>query len=292
MSIEVLVLKEAKGNLLWSFSLLTILVQALAIVALARRAVELDSLSAPLELVMAAYTGTTQLLFGWAEPHLRAALAWINGYSNWHLTLYPHWKDYFVIFGVLGTANTRLLYPEAPDVGRLRVVARKVLAQGWEVIAAAIAAMVGGVLPLHADGLLLKLATACLPIATFILCGGFAATMRFSITACYVMVALTVLVALDPRVGPQIGLGPTKVIFNIGDVSGPVISGLCALLFGFTFIAIILPIKAWRFFRGRADQKDQVLDPMDDPFELVMLFALTLLGGFLGPPVSLQSTQG
>jgi hypothetical protein len=153
MAEAVLVPNEAKRNFFWSFTLLTILLQALAIVALARRAVELGSLSAPLELVMAAYKATMQLLFGWAEPYLRTALASINSYLNWHVTLYPYWKDYFVLFALYSVAYNRVITIDSLERGfaKSKCLAMFALRQWRDLTIVFAGSVAAGVLTLDSD---------------------------------------------------------------------------------------------------------------------------------------------
>ena len=81
----------------WTFRLLSALMTALALVALARHAFVTWSLSAPLALVMEAYNATTQLLLGWTQPYLQSALTWLGSLIGWRPTLFPHWRDVFVL---------------------------------------------------------------------------------------------------------------------------------------------------------------------------------------------------
>jgi hypothetical protein len=93
--------RHARSDFWWPHTLLTWLLSTLAIVALARHAFTMGSLSAPLELIMAAYAATTQLLLGWAEPYLKASLTWLGSFVGWRPTLYPHWRDVLVILGLM-----------------------------------------------------------------------------------------------------------------------------------------------------------------------------------------------
>jgi hypothetical protein len=81
------------GGTWWLFNGLSVVMSALAIVALARHAFVTWSLSAPMALVMDAYHATMQVLFGWAQPHLQAALTWPGSFIGWRPTMYPHWRD-------------------------------------------------------------------------------------------------------------------------------------------------------------------------------------------------------
>jgi hypothetical protein len=92
---------DAKTNFLWIFGLLSSLASTLAIVALVRRIADLGSFVAPLELIMSAYTSTMQQLFGWAEPYFRDLIARVDDFFNLRLTLYPHWKDVWVMLALI-----------------------------------------------------------------------------------------------------------------------------------------------------------------------------------------------
>jgi hypothetical protein len=94
-------LNHAKSNFLWTFSLLSSLASTLAIVALVRHIADLGSFVAPLELIMSAYASTMQQLFGWAEPYLRDLIARVDDFFNLRLTLYPHWKDVWVMLALI-----------------------------------------------------------------------------------------------------------------------------------------------------------------------------------------------
>ena len=65
---------KASSHFWWLPTTLSIVLSTLGILALARHAFVTWSLSAPLELVMAAYNATMQLLFGWAHPYFAASL--------------------------------------------------------------------------------------------------------------------------------------------------------------------------------------------------------------------------
>ena len=99
------VTKGARGDFGWLFTLLSALMTTLAIVALARHAFVTWSLTAPMALVMDAYNATVRSLLGWTEPYLQAALIWVGSFTGWRPTLYPHWRDIFVLT-VLWVAGT------------------------------------------------------------------------------------------------------------------------------------------------------------------------------------------
>lgn len=95
---------QMPGGSWWLFNVLSALMSALAIVALARHAFVTWSLSAPMALIMDAYNGVMQVLFGWAHPYLQAALTWLGSFIGWRPTLYAHWRDVFALVTLLVTA--------------------------------------------------------------------------------------------------------------------------------------------------------------------------------------------
>jgi hypothetical protein len=163
MSEAVLALREAKRVGLWTFGLFISLVTTLALVALVRRAVDVRSLGAPLEPVMAAYAAATQLALGWAEPHLQTLVASINGTLNWRLTLHPYWRDALVLFAVYGAGYARACFISDERKLGLAVVVRLVMLT----IAVLFAAGVVGVLPLRSDDVVTQLAIFGLPVGMY-----------------------------------------------------------------------------------------------------------------------------
>lgn len=163
MSEGVLALREAKRAGLWTFGLLTSLIATLALVALVRCAVDVSSLGAPLESVMAAYTAATQLAFGWAEPYLQRLVALLNDHLNLHLTLYPYWRDAFVLFAVCGAGYARVGFVSTESKFSLAFVARQMML----VFAVIFAAIVVGVLPLRSDDVMTQIAIFGLPVGMY-----------------------------------------------------------------------------------------------------------------------------
>jgi hypothetical protein len=88
---------KASSHFWWLPTSLSIVLSTLGLVSLAQHAFVTWSLSAPIALIMDAYTATTRLLFGWAEPYLLAALNWFASFIGWRPTLYPHWRDMLVV---------------------------------------------------------------------------------------------------------------------------------------------------------------------------------------------------
>jgi len=163
MSEGALALKEAKRVVLWTFGLLTSLVTTLALVALVRRAVDIRSLGAPLDSVMAAYAATTQLADGWAEPYLQALVASVNAHLNLHLTLQSYWRDAFVLFAVYGAGHARACCISGEPRLSLAFVVRQMMLA----IAVLFAALVVGVLPLRSDDVMTQIAIFGLPVGMY-----------------------------------------------------------------------------------------------------------------------------
>jgi len=109
-------LPKASSHFWWLPTSLSIVLSTLGILALAQHAFVTWSLSAPLALVMAAYNATMQLLFGWAHPYLQAALTWLGSFIGWRPTLYPHWKDVFVVVSLIGIGAGRAFWPPLQNI--------------------------------------------------------------------------------------------------------------------------------------------------------------------------------
>ena len=98
------VAEDAPSAFGWVFRVLSSGMTTLALVALVRPAFVKWTLSAPMQLLMDAYNTTIQVLLGWTEPYLSAAVAWFNGLVGWHVALSPIWRDAFVITTLVLTA--------------------------------------------------------------------------------------------------------------------------------------------------------------------------------------------
>jgi hypothetical protein len=72
----------------------------LAILSLARHALLLRNMSAPIDLLLSAYSTTIRVLLGWAEPLLQGALTWLGSLVGWRPTLYLHWRDMLVVVAI------------------------------------------------------------------------------------------------------------------------------------------------------------------------------------------------
>jgi hypothetical protein len=163
MSEGALALREAKRVGLWTFGLLISLVATLALVALVRRAVDITSLGAPLDSVMAAYTATTRWALGWFEPYLQTFVAAVNSHLNLHLTLHPYWADAFVLFAVYGAGYARACFISSESKLSLAFAARQIMLA----VAVLFAALVVGVLPLRSGNVMTQIAIFGLPVGMY-----------------------------------------------------------------------------------------------------------------------------
>lgn len=163
MSEGLVALRKAKRICLWTFGLATSLIGALALIALVRGAIDVGSLAAPLDLAMAAYAAATQLLFGPAESHLRMLIASVNARLNFHLTLYPYWKDALVLFAVYGAGHARAYFAFDNFKFGLGLVLRPIMLA----VAIFFAAIVVGLLPLRSDNAIAKIAIVGLPVGMY-----------------------------------------------------------------------------------------------------------------------------
>jgi hypothetical protein len=160
-------LPKAIGHFWWLPASVSMALSALGIVSLALHAITTWSLSAPLALVMAAYNGTMQLLFGWAHPYLQAALIWLGSFIGWRPMLYPHWRDVFVVISVIGVGAGRAAWAQRDvDNERLSFAIAPIFG-------AAITGLAAGVLPLQSPDLMNQLlisgsiGLAVLPLLVF-----------------------------------------------------------------------------------------------------------------------------
>ena len=143
---------KASSHFWWLPTSLSIVLSTLGILALARHAFVTWSVSAPLELVMAAYNATMQLLLGWAHPYLQAALTWLGSFIGWRPTLHPHWRDVFVVAGLLGVGLARAAW-------RQRKFHYLYSAASF-VVGALVMALIAGMLPLQSNDLTTQLLIA------------------------------------------------------------------------------------------------------------------------------------
>lgn len=100
---------------------------------------------APLQLVLDFYEQALHVLFGWAEPWIRAQVAAIAAWLGLNLTLYPHWKHIFVLMMVWFGADARVIW-----TANLRGSSIFYLSIG--VFGALAASAVAGLVPVEAGG--------------------------------------------------------------------------------------------------------------------------------------------
>lgn len=162
--------KTESADFWWVFNLISSASTCLALVALARHAWIKGSLVAPLELIMASYQSATTTLFGWAEPYIRDLLARVSAILPWKITLYPHWRDIFVLSFFLMS-------------GRLRVVRRSRGLGEWtrQAVGALLGSLGGaiavGTIALQSSSLVAQMCICGLPI-TFVIIGAAAFVVK------------------------------------------------------------------------------------------------------------------
>jgi hypothetical protein len=183
---------SSETNFGWMFGLLSAVMSALAIVALARHAFATWSLSAPMVLIMDAYNAVMQVLFGWAQPYLQAALSWLGSFIGWRPTLYPHWRDALVLMLLWVRGYDRGRYTRRFDGWQ----ARPVIATLLENLSAFVAALMVGTLPLQSGDLVTQLLIASLP--PMLLVFTYQATPAFWADSPIRIVARAMLFALLP----------------------------------------------------------------------------------------------
>jgi hypothetical protein len=88
----------------WVLAGASTIMSTLAILSLARHALLVRTLSAPMELILSAYAATQQVLLGWAERSLQGTLTWLGSFIEWRPTLYSHWRDMFVVVAIWTSA--------------------------------------------------------------------------------------------------------------------------------------------------------------------------------------------
>jgi hypothetical protein len=148
---------KRSDDLWWIFRAITFVSSTLAFVALIRRAWVKQSFTAPLELIYSTYSAATSKLFGWAEPFLQIVLNYIAGFFSWKITLYPHWRDVFVVTCFWVAAFTRAFW-------RRRDFSRALLMLINGTCGGFVAAIVVGTLPLQSSRLAVQMCIASLPV--------------------------------------------------------------------------------------------------------------------------------
>jgi hypothetical protein len=88
----------------WVLAVASTILSTLAILSLTRHALLLRSLSAPIDLILSAYTATMRVLLGWAEASVQGTLTWLGSFFGWRPTLYLHWRDMLVVVAIWTSA--------------------------------------------------------------------------------------------------------------------------------------------------------------------------------------------
>jgi hypothetical protein len=233
---------EASDDTSWSFSLLSFIFGTLAIVALARRGITTGSLVAPLQVIVDTYAATTQLLFGWAEPYIQSLLTWLGSAFNWHLILYPHWKDVFVLSFVLigGLARTHW---------RLGARLDGLVYAGLGVPGGLAAAVVTGALPVNSNNLVTQILIATLPfLLPWILIGlvAFPALLAAKLKSGLNMSPLLWTFASPPAILAFMGAQWTFVLYLFGGSAVAPHSGLAGLALSLVMLGLVAMSGATR----------------------------------------------
>jgi hypothetical protein len=153
----------AKYSFRWMLRLAGILLNAVALAALVRCAIDVSSAATSLKSGMAVYATTRQLLLGWADPYLRILVGLANGHLILHLALHPHWKDALILFGVFGAWYVRARfasgkYKSGLDLAFLQIKSAMV------VVFAAVAI---GLVPLRSDDVVTQIAIVGAPLGIY-----------------------------------------------------------------------------------------------------------------------------
>jgi hypothetical protein len=163
MSEAVIGRTPAKYSLWWILRLAGILLNAVALAALVRCAIDVSSAATSLQFVMAVYAAMRQLLLGWADSYLQALVGSANSHLNLHLILYPYWKDALVLFGVFGAGYVRARFVSGEFKSRLGLA----FLQIKSAIVVVFAALMVGLLPLHSDDVVTQIAIATAPLGIY-----------------------------------------------------------------------------------------------------------------------------
>jgi hypothetical protein len=242
---------KAISHLWWLPTIMSALLSALGILALALHAFDKWSLSAPLQLVMASYKATMQVLFGWAHPYLQAALTWLGSFIGWRPTLYPHWRDVFVVIGLLSVGAGRAAW----RAGEFDTVAFATVVGAT--LGAAVNALLAGMLPLQSPDLMTQLliaASAGLPVLTFLVFGLAIEEVVIGLILAAVASTLAAFATLllSSTMGSAGGLGLAGIASSV-------------VMFGLFFLVF-----------GMSEQ------PGSNARVIGVVWGLTILGGFVG----------
>jgi hypothetical protein len=163
MSEAVIGPKPTKYSFRSMLRLVGILLNAVALAALVRWAIDVSGAATPLEFVTAAYSTTRQLLLGWADPYLQMLMGSANGYLNLHLTLYPYWQDALILFVVFGAAYVRARFVS----GEFRSGLRFVFLPITLAVVIFFAAIAVGLVPLRSDDIVTQIAIVGAPLGLY-----------------------------------------------------------------------------------------------------------------------------
>jgi hypothetical protein len=246
---------KAVSNLWWLPAIVSALLSTLSILALARHAFVTWSISAPLELVMAAYNGTMNLLFGWAQPYLQAALTWLGSFFGWRPTLYSHWKDVFVVISVIGIGAGRASWRQG-DIDSVDF-----LFFVGPILGAAVTALAAGSLPLLSPDLTVQLLIAAsLGLSVLIF---FFVAMLLEGVPDVKLLGLGLIGALG--VGTLSALATWLLSLALSSAAGLGLAGIASLVVLWGTLLVLLNALSTQ-------------DSDRHPFE----WGLTILGGFVG----------
>ncbi len=163
MSEAVIGWDRTKSSFWLTLRVVGILLNAVALVALVRCAIDVSGAATSLEFVMAVYATTRQLALGWADPYLQMLVGSANGYLNLHFTLYPYWQDALILFGVFGVGYVRARFVSGEFKSGLRFLSMQITLA----IVIFFAAIVVGLVPLRSDDIVTQIAIVGAPLGLY-----------------------------------------------------------------------------------------------------------------------------
>jgi hypothetical protein len=203
---------------------------------------------------MAAYNATMQLLFGWAHPYLQAALTWLGSFIGWRPTLYPHWRDVFIVLALMVAGVGRAARPEPRTALTVIVIGA---------FTAFISSMGVGVLPIQSeDALAVHQLVALVPVLALLLPYTWSSDADTRSTRVFALLTLALACIFL-----------VELTFT-GRRSTPGI-GLILLVFAAVGIGAAWTIEgAIYYYFGRPERHGKAVG--------MMVAGLTILGGFIG----------
>jgi hypothetical protein len=242
---------KAVAHFWWLPTTVSVVLSALGIFALAHHAFVEWSLSAPVALVMAAYNNMMQFFFGWAHPYLQAALTWLGSFIGWRPTLYPHWRDAFVVLSLVGFGAARVAWRWGDRDNQLLSLSM--------ILAAAVSALAAGLMPLQSPDLVIQLLIASsLGLVALVHTALQAAVDRYS-------EGLLIALILAVVTGAAATLMTWLLSLALGRVGGLGLAGMAS-------VVVLVGLSLVIFNRHRTLPADWEL------FE----WGITILGGFVG----------